>query len=84
MTITASDITNRGNAVAFTADSKQITVAPNRVRYCPTRWSVTVDSGIVTLTNMDSRCKTFDTKAEAAAYASSIADAAKTEELAWW
>jgi hypothetical protein len=86
MTITASHITSKGNAVAFTADGSQITIEPRRGRYMPTRWAVTITnpSRLTSLTNQDPRSRSFDTKSEAASYASTLADSSKTEELAWW
>lgn len=82
MQIAASEITARGNVVAFTAKDESIVAGRKSLRGVHV-WTVHVE-GEYGPNLLDSRRRTFETRAEAAAYASTLADAVATERLAWW
>lgn len=69
----------RGNTSGFTIDGFPVVGGfMPKGKY----WYVYADSGLGALTN--SRRRTFDTLAQATAYANTLIDATKTEELKWW
>lgn len=83
VTITPADFTAKGNAVAFTAAGETIVIRKRRIPNV-TEWRVEVTrDGAASLIG-NTLDRTFQSKADAASYASSISDFAKTEELAWW
>lgn len=74
-------ITKKGNAVGFTSKGETVS---GQYRAKAKAWyvSVTSEMGVTMMT--DPRNRNFATVSEAQAYAETLIDAAKTEELAWW
>lgn len=74
-------ISKRGNAVGFTAAGETVT---GQYRAKVKAWTISVSSveGFAHLT--DERNRNFAELADAKAYAQTLIDAAKTQELAWW
>lgn len=80
MQVSAKDISKKGNAVAFTAAGETITGC-----YRPKSnvWRIDIHrEGVLTLS--DERNRNFPTREMAAQYASTLADDAMTQRMAWW
>jgi hypothetical protein len=79
MTVSANDITRRGNAVGFDAAGNTIT---GEYRGTVKAWTIRVVRNLGYFSEVSSQ--TFVDKAEAAAYASTLVDDVMTADMRWW